>query len=225
MTELKLLGKDERRAKRDRLEVLTALMDVPGFDPLYRTDLIFLPPQHPIFGWECVVDGCERVRLQATKLCQAHRRQWREAQKAGSSRAAFLAAAVPYQPTEGIPSAHCLVCPDRPTTHRSMPLCKSHDNRWRQAGQPRGKALEEWLATQTPFPGFGECRCEVCPDPAAAWWASAITTCAITGRRGRRAMRGRRRLAGTILPARSSTPTGRRSRSGARRRPRLTGSA
>jgi hypothetical protein len=38
------------RADRDRLELLTALIAAPGFDPLYRSGLITIPPDHPVYG-------------------------------------------------------------------------------------------------------------------------------------------------------------------------------
>ncbi len=67
MTVLKVLeNEDASRARRDRLELLTALMMAPGFDPLYRSDLIAIPPQHPVYGWECVVEGCGRVKRTTT---------------------------------------------------------------------------------------------------------------------------------------------------------------
>jgi hypothetical protein len=97
MSALKVLvNNDTSRARRDRLELLTTLMEAPGFDPLYRSDLIAIPPRHRVYGWGCDVDGCGRVRT-LNGFCHGHRPQWFEAQQAGSSRAAFIAAATPYQ--------------------------------------------------------------------------------------------------------------------------------
>jgi hypothetical protein len=41
------------RMTRDRLELLTAPINGPSFDPLFRTDVIQIPSQHPVYGWEC----------------------------------------------------------------------------------------------------------------------------------------------------------------------------
>jgi hypothetical protein len=53
---------DATRVGRDRLELLTALIEAPGFDPVFRDALIFIPPQHPVYAWQCAVEGCERIR-------------------------------------------------------------------------------------------------------------------------------------------------------------------
>lgn len=131
-------------------------MMAPGFDPLYRSDLIAIPPQHRVYGWECVVEGCGRVKKDNDGLGQEHRLEWREAREAGSSRAAFLTAASPW-PAAGMPPARCMICPDRPSRLRCVPLCGTHHGRWRHAGYPGNEALQEWLCEQTPFPGYGEC--------------------------------------------------------------------
>ena len=89
-------------------------------------------------------------------LCQEHRLEWRQAREAGSSRAAFLAAASPW-PRRGAPGAlHDLPRAAVPAPVR--PLCGTHHGRWRHAGQPRNEALQEWLREQTPFPGYGSAR-------------------------------------------------------------------
>jgi hypothetical protein len=86
MTMLKLLENEgASRAGRDRLELLTALMDAPGFDPLYRSDLIAIPPQHPVYGWECAAGACGRIRLRWGGLCHWHAPQWREARNAAAA--------------------------------------------------------------------------------------------------------------------------------------------
>ena len=168
MSALKVLvNNNTSRARRDRLELLTALMEAPGFDPLYRSDLIAIPPRHPVYGWGCDVDGCGRVRT-SNGFCHGHRPEWSEAQQAGSSRAAFIAVATPFQAGDGVAPARCLACPGRPTSGRDVPLCTTHDSRWREAGRPRGHALEEWLSTQPQLPSFGDCQVEVCPDLAAS---------------------------------------------------------
>ena len=81
------------RVGRDRLEILTALIDGPSFDPIFRPDVIAIPPGHPIYRWECVVDGCERSRSGGTDLCSEHLRQWACERERGVGKAAFLTAA------------------------------------------------------------------------------------------------------------------------------------
>jgi len=162
-----LVNGDVSRASRDRLELLITMMNAPGFDPLYRSDLIAIPPRHPVYGWGCAIDGCGRVKT-INGFCHGHRAAWDQAQRAGSSRAAFIASATPYPASDGIPPARCLACPARPADRRDVPLCSTHQTRWKSAGRPRGHALHEWLSTQAPLPGFGDCRVEVCPDPAGS---------------------------------------------------------
>ncbi|HEY4992839.1 MAG TPA: hypothetical protein VII33_12230, partial [Nakamurella sp.] len=50
------------RVGRDRLEILTALINGPSFDPVFRPDVVQIPRNHPIYRWECVVGDCERTR-------------------------------------------------------------------------------------------------------------------------------------------------------------------
>lgn len=51
MIPLTLLPNDgESRVARDRLELLTALISAPGFDPRYRNDIIAIPRDHPVYG-------------------------------------------------------------------------------------------------------------------------------------------------------------------------------
>ena len=44
-------GGGDGRQWRDRLEVLSALIGGPGFDPLLRGDIIALPRDHPVYWW------------------------------------------------------------------------------------------------------------------------------------------------------------------------------
>ncbi|HEY5842220.1 MAG TPA: hypothetical protein VIU87_12255, partial [Mycobacterium sp.] len=64
------------RVGRDRLEILTTLIDAPSFDPIFRPDVVKIPPDHPIYRWRCVVESCERSRSGGTDLCSEHLRQW-----------------------------------------------------------------------------------------------------------------------------------------------------
>lgn len=170
MIPLSLLPGDHNRSRvtRDRLELLTALITAPGFDPLYRADIIAIPPQHPVYAWECVVADCERVRRSGTNLCHRHAREWHSAQHAGSSRAEFLRTATPMPMISGIDMGVCLICPDRPATSARTGLCDRHDDRWRRhlaAGGTNGD-LEDWLRQQVVFPGYGICRVLTCSGPA-----------------------------------------------------------
>ena len=77
------------RVGRDRLEILTALIAGPSFDPIFRPDVIEIPRQHPIYRWDCVVGGCERSRSGAWDLCPEHLRQWARERDGGLGKAAF----------------------------------------------------------------------------------------------------------------------------------------
>lgn len=81
------------RVGRDRLEILNALINGPSFDPVYRPDVVQIPRNHPIYRWECVVQGCERTRSGGMDLCSEHLRQWAPERARGVGKAAFLTAA------------------------------------------------------------------------------------------------------------------------------------
>jgi len=82
------------RESRDRLEILTALIDGPGFDPLFRDDVIRVPRDHPALHWNCLIEGCDGY-IRARELCGNHLIRWREAEAAGVERLEFLRTAVP----------------------------------------------------------------------------------------------------------------------------------
>ena len=67
------------REGQDRLEILTALLDGPSFDPIFRPDVIDVPPDHPVYRWVCTVADCERPRSGTTSLCGEHEIQWSRA--------------------------------------------------------------------------------------------------------------------------------------------------
>lgn len=50
------------RVSRDRLELLTTLINGPGVDPVLRGDVIVIPGDHAVFPWFCVVSECGRPR-------------------------------------------------------------------------------------------------------------------------------------------------------------------
>lgn len=172
MIPLSLLpGEEDSRVKRDRLELLTALITAPGFDPLYRADVIIIPPEHPVYAWGCVVDDCERVRRAGSNLCHSHARLWTGAQRTGISRAEFLKNATGLPVFSGLDLGQCRICPDRPATSLATRLCDRHQDRWRawQASQPSGDDdFQRWLRGESALPGYGTCRTEVCPDLAVS---------------------------------------------------------
>jgi len=162
-----LPGGESSRAGRDRLELLSALIAAPGFDPVFRPDLIEVPPGHPVYGWGCEVAGCERV-AHGPGLCTRHDGLWRAASKTGASRAEFLAAAVPSRRTGGAGARACRVCPERPAAYGGAQLCERHRMGWRKhrAGMPAA-SFGEWLAAQSPIAGYGACQAAVCSCLAA----------------------------------------------------------
>jgi hypothetical protein len=71
------------REGRDRLEILTALISAPSFDPIFRDGIVRIPQGHPVYQWACVVGGCERIRYSGFDLCSMHGQQWATAQATG----------------------------------------------------------------------------------------------------------------------------------------------
>ncbi len=151
------------RVGRDRLEILTALIGSPSFEPIFRTDLVRIPLGHPTYRWWCVVTGCERVRSSSSDMCAVHIRAFREASRHGVGKAAFLASAEPLPASEWVEQAACRVCPDRPAAHTRWRLCRRHLSQWKQRGVEDDAALAGWLAEQQTWPGYGDCLVEVCP--------------------------------------------------------------
>ncbi len=154
------------RAGRDRLEILTALIGTPTFDPIFRTDLVRIPRGHCIYRCWCVVTDCARVRSSSSDLCAVHLRGFREARHQGVGKAVFVAAARPLPPSEWVEQASCRVCPDRPAAHTRWRLCRRHLSQWKQCGVADDAAFAGWLVAQQPWPGYGACRVAVCPDLA-----------------------------------------------------------
>ena len=157
------------QAGQDRLELLTALIGGPAFDPLFRCEVIRIPPRHPVFRWACLVDGCERPRKGSIDMCHVHREQWAQAQARGEGMAAFLAAAPPLGVSVWVEQVPCRICPGRPATHTGWRMCHRHYMRWYRCQRSEGQraSFEDWLAGQVPFDGYGPCQAAVCPDLAA----------------------------------------------------------
>jgi integrase len=152
------------RVTWDRVELLTALIGAPGFDPLYRTDIITIPPHHPVYAWCCTIAGCERPRRPSDSICHVHHQRWRTAEASGQTRTEFLRAAEPLAAAEGIDVGCCRICPDRPAHSQGLGLCSRHRDRWKKhADRVTQVDFERWVADQTALPGYGTCRVAVCP--------------------------------------------------------------
>ncbi|MFF2570941.1 tyrosine-type recombinase/integrase [Streptomyces sp. NPDC058084] len=155
---------DTTRIGRDRLELLTALIEAPAFDPLFRDTLIFIPPHHPVYAWQCGVDGCERIRRVSHNLCGSHCLEWEQAERAGQSKRAFMHAATPLPAARGVDYGRCRICPDRPALNPTTQLCQQHQNRWQYGSAARvdRNHLGPWALAQHALPGYGLCKAR-CP--------------------------------------------------------------
>jgi hypothetical protein len=160
------------RPGRDRLELLQALIDGPGFDPVFRGDVISLPWGHPVYRWWCSVPECERPRSMHESYCHNHTDEWaghiaEHGQEA--TRATFLAAAVPLAASEGFEPKPCLICPERPSHRKVVQLCVRHFQRWHGRRYREGGSTDwsTWLGEQEGFAGYGTCRAGVCTRLAA----------------------------------------------------------
>ncbi|HEY3033723.1 MAG TPA: tyrosine-type recombinase/integrase [Streptosporangiaceae bacterium] len=158
------------RAERDRLELLTALINGPSFDPVFRPEVIRIPRGHPVYRWECVVEHCERTRAGGTDLCSAHREQWCAARDAGVGKAAFLTSAEPLRRSEQVEEAACRACPHRPAVFTRWRLCQRHNSQWYHHRTVEGEDADfnQWLAAAESFDGYGSCQVAVCPNMASS---------------------------------------------------------
>lgn len=156
------------RTRRDRLEILTALIAAPSFDPVLRPDVLEIPRDHPVYRWVCRVEGCEHIRQPQSDLCQEHSRRWTRQRAQGVGKAAFLRDAEPLTRHMRLEEAGCRICPDRPEHHLQRRLCRWHDHRWYVHRRDAGPAADftAWLAEQTPGPGYGACRGTPCANGA-----------------------------------------------------------
>jgi integrase len=156
------------RESRDRLELLTALIDGPAFDPALRADVIEIPADHRVFPWGCRVPGCTRPRCSLRDWCDGHLSLWRK-RPAGVDRIEFLRTAEPLQPVISFDYGRCVICPGRPAAvQHPVLLCTRHHIVWRHASRAKGFAIEEWLAGQVPHASYGSCRATACADVAAS---------------------------------------------------------
>jgi len=156
------------RVGRDRLEILTALIGSPSFDPLFRDDIITIPGGHPIYRWQCVVAACERTRTGGSDLCCQHQQGWAAASAQGTGRAAFVAGALGLERHVGTEEVLCRICVKRPAAHLELRLCQQHLSRWSYHQKTRGGEADfaEWASQEQPFGGYGPCAVAVCPNLA-----------------------------------------------------------
>ncbi|OAR21993.1 hypothetical protein A8W25_30335 [Streptomyces sp. ERV7] len=159
------------RTTADRLEVLTALLNSPHFDAALRGDVIHLPADHPVYGWECGVLHCRRALYPGGDFCLVHQRVWWREREAGRSITDFLDIAQPLEAKSWRTPTSCRICPHLPA-HSQEGLCYSHAARWgvaRRQGRKRSGAepdFAEWLGGQPVLASFGQCRVVVCPEEA-----------------------------------------------------------
>ncbi|GAA1239494.1 hypothetical protein GCM10009665_32650 [Kitasatospora nipponensis] len=164
-------GSSTTRTAGDRLEILTALMAAPDFDPIFRGDVIQIPGDHPVYGWVCRVTECERSSEDTSDYCQSHRTQWSAMMKEGKTLADFLRVAEPLKPRSWHSPPPCIICPEVPAW-ASNGLCFLHKTRWvkytyyQRHTHGRTPDLDAWIARQPPLPGFGDCHVVSCPDRA-----------------------------------------------------------
>ncbi|MEU1287107.1 tyrosine-type recombinase/integrase [Kitasatospora sp. NPDC005856] len=129
-----------------------------------------MPGDHPVFGWQCKVDGCERAHEGSWDLCYNHRVEWAALRDAGGSYTQFMEKAEPLQARTWSDARPCLICPELPAIGKTG-LCSVHARRWigwrrDEANRGRTADFDSWLATCSPFPGLGKCRVRACADRA-----------------------------------------------------------
>ncbi|MEX5709090.1 site-specific integrase [Parafrankia sp. FMc6] len=160
------------RESRDRLEILTALIDGPGFDPLFWDDVICVPRNHPALHWNCLIDGCDGY-IRARELCGSHLTRWREAEADGVERLEFLrtAALVAARTRLAAPTGCRVPRCGRPAERNLLAaLCTIHLHRWQEhSGSVRvldDGEFEVWSSVQAPRTSFGACAAQCCVDLA-----------------------------------------------------------
>ncbi len=187
-----LLPQEDARTRRDRLEVLTALIGGPEFDPVLRGGVLKIPPTPRVHPWNCTVPDGPRSRWRRYAMCAVHADQWQEAETREVSRAEFLRVAEPLPASEAPEEMMCRICPQRPAFSLQLVLCFRHRNRWvghlkrHVGGRVSEGDFERWLADQPSLPGYGECRADVCgelapdrvsPDVERRWPRTASRCC------------------------------------------------
>ena len=121
---------------------------------MFRPDVIEVPPEHPIYRWVCIVDGCQRPGSGSGDLCGEHEIQWGRERARGVGKAAFLSAATGLPRFVRVEDTPCRICPDRPIAQSELLLCRSHQMRWFRYQQSVGEAaqFDEWLTSRARCP-------------------------------------------------------------------------
>lgn len=161
---LRLQRPAQARISADRLEMLTALIAAPSFDPIFAGDVIQVPADHPTYRWGCAVPACARAQSLKQDLCSTHLKQWYPLREQGTSWPAFLGEAVPVAPWRWQDETRCRICPDLPASSATQ-LCTRHRQRW-NSRRRRDVDVDSWCAQQSPLPGYGICAVLACPDLA-----------------------------------------------------------
>lgn len=95
--------------------------------------MLEIPRDHEKYGWGCAVPECLRTRTTSSDFCSTHRKGWVDhlaRDPDGATRAGFLNAAEPLEPTEGRPEVLCVICPDRPAYTYARRICMFHYQMW-----------------------------------------------------------------------------------------------
>ena len=168
------LGAVASRTARDRLEILTALIDAPSFDPLFRPDALAFPGDHPVYGWYCTVPACDRSKRAGGDFCSVHHDEWKQmrARDEVADIGEFLRSAGRLRAVSlRHGAAACVICPDLPAATEKK-LCRLHAARWRKDSSTHrganGRELdfEDWAGALTPHPCAGTCQVVACPETA-----------------------------------------------------------
>lgn len=149
---------------RDRLELLEALISGPRFDPLFRGDVLDIPPDHETYGWGCAVLECLRTRTSTSDFCSTHRKEWIDhlaRDPEGATRTGFLSATQPLEPAGGARrSSARSVRTGPPTTTRDGSACSTigcgtatPDGLEHPPTSPRGCATRSLSAGLRDMPG------------------------------------------------------------------------
>ena len=158
------------REGRDRLEILTTLLSGPSFDGTFRSDVIVISRQHPVYAQECVVGCCEETRSAGTDLCATHLRQWKAERDRGLRKAAFLTSATRTASATRADDhlvgdeRACRICVHRPPAHLRLDLCRVHLFRWYHHKKVVGALADfgDWLHAQEPLPAYESCVTIAC---------------------------------------------------------------
>jgi integrase len=172
---LTVVDRADRRQSRDRLELLTALLNGPNVEAFYRDDIVRYPPEHRVFAWQCSVLSCDSPRTGRKDMCHQHIKEWAQLKVDGGSRFEFARTAGPSVTILAAEPTNCCICLHRPTTVHSKDLCDRHNNRWQIALRRNDVRPdpEAWRTGESPLPSYGECRVRVC----SAFAASAMRLC------------------------------------------------